>query len=123
MAYRRTELQNMDLATLHYVKNRRPGEHIQTAGEVTVKQRPGTAKGIMFLMLHDETYFCDVVVKPAVYREYRALVKKSKFLRVHGKQQNVENAKERGAFVISINATHLFPLDFPRIETRPRHFH
>jgi error-prone DNA polymerase len=123
MAYRRADLQRMDLWTLRYVKNRKPGEHVQTGGEVTVKQRPGTAKGIIFLTLHDETDFCDVVVKPAVYEQYRSLVNKSKFLRVHGKLQKVENAKERGAYVISINATHLFPLDFPKIETRPRHFH
>ena len=37
--------------------------------------------------------------------------------------QKVENAKQRGAYVVSINATQLFALDFPKIETRPRHFH
>jgi error-prone DNA polymerase len=123
LAYRREDLNRMNLSTLHCVKRRKPGEQIQTAGEVTVKQRPGTAKGIVFLTLHDETDFCDVVVKPAVYDQYRALVNKSKFLGVYGKLQKVENAKERGAYVVSINATHLFPLDFPKIETRPRHFH
>ena len=123
LAYRREDLKLMHLSTLHYVKNQRPGEQVQTAGEVTVKQRPGTAKGIVFLTLHDETDFCDVVVKPAVYEQYRTLVNKCKFLRVHGKLQKVENAKERGAYVVSINATQLFALDFPKIETRPRHFH
>lgn len=117
----------MNLSTLHFVKNQRPGKQVQTAGEVTVKQRPGTAKGIVFLTLHDETDFCDVVVKPAIYEKYRALVNKSKFLGVHGKLQKVENAKEAGAYVVSINATQLFPLDFSKIEikieTRPRHFH
>jgi DNA polymerase III alpha subunit len=113
----------MDLSTLHHVKNRNPGDQVRTVGEVTVKQRPGTAQGIVFLTLHDETDFCDVVVKPAVYEQYRALVNKSKFLRVHGKLQKVENAAKPVAFTMSINATHLFPLDFPKIETRPRHFH
>ena len=96
---------------------------MQTAGEVTVKQRLGTAKGIVFLTLHDETDFCDVVLKPAVYEEHRMIVKNSKFLRVHGKLQKVENAKERGAYVVSINATQVFPLEFSRIETRSRDFH
>jgi error-prone DNA polymerase len=123
LAYRREDLKQMNLSTLHSVKNRSPGEPVQTAGEVTVKQRPGTAKGIVFLTLHDETDFCDVVVKPAVYDQYRTLVNKCKFLQVHGKVQKVENANERGAYVVSINATQLFALDFPKIETRPRHFH
>ena len=45
--------------------------------------------------LHDETDFCDVVVKPAVYEQYRTLVNKSKFLRVHGKLS--ESRKRQGA--------------------------
>jgi DNA polymerase III alpha subunit len=75
------------------------------------------------MTLHDETGYCDVVIKPAVYRQYQTLIKKSRFLRVQGKLQKVENAKERGAFVVSINASQFFPLDFPRIETRRRHAH
>jgi len=60
---------------------------------------------------------------PGRAAQYRTLIKKSRFLRVQGKLQKVENAKERGAFVVSINATQLFPLDFPKIETRRRHAH
>jgi error-prone DNA polymerase len=123
LAYRREDLNRMYLSTLYDVRNSNAGEFVKTAGEVTVTQRPGTAKGIMFITLHDETGYCDVVIKPAVYQEHRALIKKSRFLRVQGKVQKVENAKERGAFVVSINATQLFPLDFPKIETRRRHAH
>jgi hypothetical protein len=43
------------------------------------------------------------------------------FLRCREKLQKSENAKERGAFVVSINAMRLFPLDFPKIETQRRH--
>ncbi len=123
MAYRREDLNRMNLATLYEARNSHAGEYVKTAGEVTVTQRPGTAKGIMFMTLHDETGYCDVVIKPAVYQQYQTLIKKSRFLHVQGKLQKVENAKERGAFVVSINATQLFPLDFPKIETRRRHAH
>ena len=75
------------------------------------------------MTLHDETGYCDVVIKPEVYNKYKTLIKKNKFLSVQGKLQKVENAKERGAFVVSINATHLAVLDFPKIETRQRHAH
>ena len=123
MAYRREDLKRMNLSTLHDARNSNAGEFVRTAGEVTVTQRPGTAKGIMFMTLHDETGYCDVVIKPAVYQQYRTLIKKSRFIHVQGKLQKVENAKERGAFVVSINATQLLPLDFPQIETRRRHAH
>jgi hypothetical protein len=44
-------------------------------------------------------------------------------VRVHGKLQKVENAKERSAYVILIKATQVFPLEFSEIETRSRDFH
>jgi error-prone DNA polymerase len=123
LAYRRQDLNRMNLSTLRQVKNSVPGGYVRTAGEVTVKQRPGTAGGVVFLTLHDETGFCDVVLKPDIYEQYRMIVKNSKFLRVHGKLQKVENAKERGAYVMSILAIEVFPLEFSRIETRSRDFH
>jgi error-prone DNA polymerase len=123
MAYRREDLNRMNLSTLYDARNSHAGEYVRTAGEVTVTQRPGTANGIMFMTLHDETGYCDVVIKPAVYQQHRTLIKKSRFLRVQGKLQKVENAKERGAVVVSINASQLFALDFPKIETQRRHAH
>jgi len=47
----------------------------------------------------------------------------NKFLRIHGKLQKVENAKEQGAFVVSINASEVFALPVANIETRQRKFH
>ncbi len=117
LAYRRADLTRMNLSTLRHVKSGMAGMPVRTAGEVTVRQRPGTAGGIVFLTLHDETDFCDVVLKPAVYEEYRAVVKSNRFLRVYGKLQKVDNAKEKGAFVTSINATQVFPLKLSNIET------
>ena len=123
LAYRREDLNRMNLSTLSQVKSAVPGTSVRTAGEVTVKQRPGTAGGIVFLTLHDETGFCDVVLKPQVYDAHRMIVKNSKFLQVHGKLQKVENAKEKGAYVMSINANRVFPLEFSNLETNSRDFH
>ncbi len=96
---------------------------MKTADEVTVTETGNGERNHVYDAALDETGYCDVVIKPTVYQEHRALIKKSRFLRVQGRLQKVENAKERGAFVVSINATQLFPLDFPRIETRRRHEH
>jgi error-prone DNA polymerase len=123
MAYKRDELNQMDLSTLRQVKNSVPGKHVRTAGEVTVKQRPGTAKGIVFLTLQDETDFCDVVLMPDVYDKYRMVVRNSKFLQVDGELQKVENAKHPGAYAMSIKAKVVSPLEYPRINTRSRDFH
>ncbi len=123
LSYQRENLKKLSLSTLYEARSSHAGEFVKTGGEVTVTQMPGTAKGIMFMTLLDETGYCDVVIKPAVYQQYKSIIKKSKFLSVQGKLQKVENAKELGAFVISINAAHLAPLDFPKIETRQRHAH
>jgi hypothetical protein len=94
---------------------------VETAGEVTVTQRPGTAEGIMFMTLHDETGACDVVITPRSIGNIRPQSRRAD-LRVQGKSQKVEH-KERGASVVSINATQQFPLNFPKIETRRRRAH
>jgi error-prone DNA polymerase len=116
MAYRRADLKLMNLSTLQYVKNRRPGEQVETAGEVTVKQRPGTAKGIVFLTLHDETDFCDVVVKPAAYEQYRTLVNKSKFLRT-ASCKKLKTPRNQGPMSYRSMPPNCSPWTFP--ESRP----
>src|ERR1043165_484913 len=64
LAYQRENLKKLNLATLYEARNSHAGQFVKTGGEVTVTQRPGTAKGIMFMTLHDETGYCDVVIKP-----------------------------------------------------------
>ena len=54
---------------------------------VICRQRPGTAKGVVFLTLEDETGFVNVVVWPDVYERFAALVKTEPFVGVHGKIQ------------------------------------
>ena len=63
------------------------GRRIHYAGLVICRQRPGTASGVVFMTLEDETGFVNVVVWSRVYEEYRVLVKTSSFLGVTGKLQ------------------------------------
>ncbi|MBK8979769.1 MAG: error-prone DNA polymerase [Planctomycetes bacterium] len=60
---------------------------VQHAGLVICRQRPGTAKGVVFLTLEDETGFVNVVVWPDVYERFAALVKTEPFLAVAGRLQ------------------------------------
>ncbi|RFF28086.1 hypothetical protein DZK25_04735 [Wenzhouxiangella sp. 15181] len=63
---------------------------MSAAGLVTHRQRPGTASGVVFLSLEDETGIINVVVWPKLLERYRREVLGSRILRVRGKLQNVE---------------------------------
>ena len=63
---------------------RRSGQRVATAGVVVCRQRPGTAKGYVFLLLEDETGLTNVIVKPALYEQRRNVVRGEPYLRVVG---------------------------------------
>jgi error-prone DNA polymerase len=64
------------------------GKRVATAGAVIVRQRPGTAKGFVFLTLEDETGISQAIVKPDLFRDHRALIVGSPGLIVEGILQN-----------------------------------
>jgi len=70
---------------------------------VLVRQRPGTAKGVIFLTLEDETGIVNVVVWPKVFERNRRTVMTAQFLQVRGKI-------EREGLVIHVVAEHLVDL-------------
>ncbi|WP_343081291.1 OB-fold nucleic acid binding domain-containing protein [Ostreiculturibacter nitratireducens] len=63
------------------------GARVTVAGLVTVRQRPGTAKGVIFLTLEDETGVANVVVWAKVYERFRRAVIGGRLLRVTGRLQ------------------------------------
>lgn len=63
------------------------GARVTVAGLVLVRQRPGTAKGVIFLTLEDETGTCNVVVWAKVYERFRRAVIAGRLLRVTGRLQ------------------------------------
>jgi error-prone DNA polymerase len=76
---------------------------VNVAGLVLVRQRPGTAKGVIFLTLEDETGIVNVVVWPKMFERYRRLVMSAQFLLVRGRI-------EREGFVIHVIAEELVDL-------------
>ena len=80
------------------------GRRVATAGAVIVRQRPGTAKGFVFLTLEDETGISQAIVNPDLFREHRALIVSSSGLIVEGTLQN-DNGQ------CSVRAERFFPLD------------
>jgi error-prone DNA polymerase len=63
----------------------RNGSRIKVAGVVTHRQRPGTAKGVYFLNLEDETGLLNIVVLPDVWAAHRQIVRRSPALVIHGR--------------------------------------
>src|SRR5437016_12278026 len=51
------------------------GQYTRVAGCVIARQRPGTAKGFVFLSLEDETGISNVIVNPDLYEKYRVVIK------------------------------------------------
>jgi len=60
------------------------GALVTVAGLVLVRQRPGTAKGVIFLTLEDETGISNIVIWQKVYEKYRRAVVAGRLLRVTG---------------------------------------
>ena len=64
------------------------GERVTVAGLVLVRQRPGTAKGVIFMTLEDEAGVANVIVWPKAFERLRAIVLGARFVAVTGKLQN-----------------------------------
>jgi len=80
-----------------------PDESVTVAGLVLVRQRPGTASGVVFATLEDETGVANIIIWPKVFERYRRVVMRARLLGVRGKLQ-------RESKVIHVIAMHLFDL-------------
>jgi error-prone DNA polymerase len=69
----------------------RHGETVQIAGNVICRQRPGTAKGFVFISLEDETGVSNAIVDPDLFERFRLLITEEAFLLIEGEVQNSEN--------------------------------
>jgi error-prone DNA polymerase len=92
------------------------GRQVRIAGSVIVRQRPGTAKGFVFLSLEDETGIANAIVRPAVLERDRAAIVHAPFLVVDGILQ-----REDG--VATVRATVVRPLPPLGASVRSRDFH
>jgi len=70
--------------------NARHGSVVRIAGNVICRQRPGTAKGFVFISLEDETGVSNAVVTPPLFEANRLLITEEPFLAIEGRLQHVE---------------------------------
>jgi len=87
MSHLRPELEQRGIRTARDLRNIPDGQWVQVAGVVIVRQRPGTAKGFLFITLEDETGMANVIVVPDVFQEHRTLLQSAGILLVEGPLQ------------------------------------
>jgi error-prone DNA polymerase len=68
----------------------RDGRHLRVAGLVLLRQRPGTAKGITFVTLEDETGLVNLVIRPNIWERYYKIARTSPAWIAHGCLENKE---------------------------------
>jgi len=81
----------------------RHGSTIQIAGNVICRQRPGTAKGFVFISLEDETGVSNAIVDPDLFERFRLVITEEAFLLIEGEAQNSDG-------VVLIKAREIKPL-------------
>jgi len=103
MAYRRAEMNARGVTRAIDLAKTPNGRLVRIAGSVVVRQRPGTAKGFVFLSMEDETGIMNAIVAPPTYDRYKLALLTAPFLMVFGVLQNLDG-------VISVKAARIEPL-------------
>jgi error-prone DNA polymerase len=89
MALLRPQLKDIwRAADLHKARH---GQRVRIAGNVICRQRPGTAKGFVFISLEDETGVSNAIVTPQLFEKTRLLITQEDFLVIEGQVQNTDN--------------------------------
>jgi error-prone DNA polymerase len=116
MAYHRARMQAMGIHKASDLSHIPDGQYLRIGGCVICRQRPGTAKGFVFLSIEDETGVANAIVMPDLFQKNRLLLSSAQFLMVEGILQNQDN-------VISVKAERVLPLSITRAETSSHDFY
>jgi error-prone DNA polymerase len=112
LAHLRRTLSERGVLSARQLRGCTDGDRVTTAGAVIVRQRPGTAKGFVFLTLEDETGMLQAIVRPDLFRDERAVVVGSGALVVQGRLQRQDGA-------LSVRAERFWTI--PEFERMPSH--
>ena len=115
MALIRPHLKNILRAT--DLPRARHDQIVRVAGNVICRQRPGTAKGFVFISLEDETGISNVIVEPQLFEKLRLVITQEPFLVITGRLQHIDD-------VISIKAYQIEGLQYENLVGSASHdFH
>jgi error-prone DNA polymerase len=103
VSFLREDLRHRRIVPCAEAMQARDGRWLQTAGIVLVRQMPGSAKGVMFITIEDETGIANLVIWPKLYERQRRVILSAKMMAVHGRIQ-------REGEVVHLVAQHLTDL-------------
>jgi error-prone DNA polymerase len=116
MAYQRATLRSKGFLSADDLSHTASNHFVRIAGCVIARQRPGTAKGFVFLSLEDETGIANIIITPDIFERDRIIVTRSRFLEIEGPLQNQDG-------VIHVKAYRIVPLDITKAEIPSHDFH
>ena len=116
MAYYRGEMNARGVLRAADLGGIPDGVHVRIAGAVIARQRPGTAKGFVFLSLEDETGISNAIITPDIFEQNRFTVVGGRFLLIEGRLQNMDN-------VISVKADRVEVLPVSEAAVASHDFH
>ncbi len=86
-AFLRADLNRRRIVKNEMLRSTRNGARVHISGLITVRQRPGTAKGVIFMTIEDETSIANVIVWPRTFERFRPIVLGARFVSVIGRMQ------------------------------------
>jgi error-prone DNA polymerase len=116
MSYHRARMEKMGVRRAIDLSQLPHGRKVRIAGGVIARQRPGTAKGFVFLSLEDETGVSNAIVNPDLFQQNRLLLGTEQFLLIEGILQNQDG-------VISVKALRVAPIKITSAHTVSHDFH
>jgi error-prone DNA polymerase len=116
MAYQRSALRRMGILSAAELRESPHGKQAVVAGSVITRQRPGTAKGLIFITLEDETGNSNIIVMPDLYSSNPLVVLHERFLKVKGVVQNQDG-------IVHLKAQKIMPLKVTAAEMQSHDFH
>jgi error-prone DNA polymerase len=116
MAHHRATLRRQGVRTAIDLRSLSDGAPVRIAGTVITRQRPGTAKGFVFLSMEDETGIANAIITPQLFAQNRVAIVHERFLLIDGILQNQDN-------VISVKALRIHPLALTRAAAPSHDFH
>jgi error-prone DNA polymerase len=116
MAYRRPQMDAMRVLRASELPHLPHGRRVRVAGCIIARQRPGTARGFVFLSLEDETGVANAIITPDLFEKNRIMLIRERFLIVEGRLQNADN-------LVSVKADRVLPANITAAATLSHDFH
>ncbi len=91
MSFLREKLETARVRACHELRTLKDGAYVSVAGVVLVRQRPGSAKGVVFMTIEDETGVANAVVWPKTLERFRKVVMGARLIVIHGRIQRHED--------------------------------